>query len=424
MGRGPSVSSARGGCPARPPRSSVLPVAEVNDDEIQRFRALVRVPTVSYADEAAIAAGPFVKFVDLLAESFPLLHEHLTCTRILEHSLLFHWRGAATAIPSCSWPTTTWCRSTSGPWQLPPFGAESTTAPCRAAARSTTRARCSGCTSRRAPARRRLLPPRDVYLSFGGNEEMSGPGAPAAVDDLRSRGITPWLVLDEGGAIATPAFPVCSRRGGGRCLGEGPTTLGSVPRAEAGTPRLRPPSRPPRGSRTPCTPEKRQFSASLPSRRSRCSPGSRRTSPRRCGRCSPSPAGSPPRVFSWRPAASPPHSCIRPSPRPCSTAARAQRHRLERHGDAQPPHPRRRHRRVGDRARAPAYPRSQSSARGPRGGPRARSRPRQRPVRPLTSTIAELFADAVPTPYVMMAATDSRWFTAICLRSTGSRRSG
>ena len=27
-----------------------------------------------------------------------------------------------------------------------------------------------------------------------------------------------------------------------------------------------------------------------------------------------------------------------------------------------------------------------------------------------------MFADAVPTPYVMMAATDSRYFTAICPR--------
>jgi carboxypeptidase PM20D1 len=34
----------------------------------------------------------------------------------------------------------------------------------------------------------------------------------------------------------------------------------------------------------------------------------------------------------------------------------------------------------------------------------------------LTSTIEEVFEDAVPTPYVMMAATDSRFFTAICPR--------
>jgi carboxypeptidase PM20D1 len=34
----------------------------------------------------------------------------------------------------------------------------------------------------------------------------------------------------------------------------------------------------------------------------------------------------------------------------------------------------------------------------------------------LSSTITELFHDAVPTPYVMMAATDSRYFTELCPR--------
>ena len=34
----------------------------------------------------------------------------------------------------------------------------------------------------------------------------------------------------------------------------------------------------------------------------------------------------------------------------------------------------------------------------------------------IESTVAELFPDAVPAPYVMMAATDSRHFTAICER--------
>ena len=34
----------------------------------------------------------------------------------------------------------------------------------------------------------------------------------------------------------------------------------------------------------------------------------------------------------------------------------------------------------------------------------------------IESTVAELFPDAVPAPYVMMAATDSRHFTHICER--------
>ncbi|WP_084079233.1 M20/M25/M40 family metallo-hydrolase [Demequina sp. NBRC 110057] len=50
-------------------------------------------------------------------------------------------------------------------------------------------------------------PARDVYLLFGADEEQHGPSAVAAVAALEERGIEPWLVLDEGGAVALEAFP-------------------------------------------------------------------------------------------------------------------------------------------------------------------------------------------------------------------------
>ncbi|MHA7305546.1 M20/M25/M40 family metallo-hydrolase [Arthrobacter sp. TMN-49] len=50
-------------------------------------------------------------------------------------------------------------------------------------------------------------PGHDLYVSLGNNEETAGDSAAAAAELLARRGVAPWLVLDEGGAVAQDAFP-------------------------------------------------------------------------------------------------------------------------------------------------------------------------------------------------------------------------
>lgn len=52
-----------------------------------------------------------------------------------------------------------------------------------------------------------FVPARDVWLSFGSDEETGGASSAAAVEVLRERGVRPWVVLDEGGAVAGGALP-------------------------------------------------------------------------------------------------------------------------------------------------------------------------------------------------------------------------
>lgn len=67
-------------------------------------------------------------------------------------------------------------------------------------------------------------PTRTVFLSFGADEELSGTTAKAAAAHLLERGVEPWFVLDEGGAIVTEALPTVS----GRVAMIGATEKGSL----------------------------------------------------------------------------------------------------------------------------------------------------------------------------------------------------
>ena len=55
-------------------------------------------------------------------------------------------------------------------------------------------------------------PHRDLYLLLGSDEEVDGPSAVAAIAELERRGVTPVLVVDEGGAVTTGVIPGLTRQ--------------------------------------------------------------------------------------------------------------------------------------------------------------------------------------------------------------------
>lgn len=52
-----------------------------------------------------------------------------------------------------------------------------------------------------------FVPQHDVYFAFSGGEEINGNGAANIVDLLEQKGITPSMVVDEGGAVVENVFP-------------------------------------------------------------------------------------------------------------------------------------------------------------------------------------------------------------------------
>jgi carboxypeptidase PM20D1 len=178
---------------------------------VEKLQALVRIPTVSHRDPTRVDTAAFDDFVETLAELFPLLHEHLELTRISTHGLLFRWAGATADRPVVLMAHLD-VVPVEGTWQRDAFAAEIVEHEGEQVIWGRGTLDDKGCLAGICEAVEALLadgfaPAQDVWLSFGCDEEIMGQAARAAVDELDRRGVRPWFVLDEGGAIASEAFP-------------------------------------------------------------------------------------------------------------------------------------------------------------------------------------------------------------------------
>ncbi|MCZ4299940.1 M20/M25/M40 family metallo-hydrolase [Microbacterium oxydans] len=204
----------------------------------ERLSQMIRIPTVS-AELDERGPAPFEEFVALIAELYPLTHRGLRLERHTDFGLLFHWAGNGAAGRD---PLVLMAHydvvpvDESDAWTYPPFagtiadgsvygrGALDDKGPLLVVLEAVENLLADG-----------FVPSRDVYLSFGGNEETYGKAAEEIARVLRARGVMPWLVLDEGGAVVDAPLPFVPGRAAMIGVGEkGVMTLRLTARGEGG----------------------------------------------------------------------------------------------------------------------------------------------------------------------------------------------
>lgn len=175
----------------------------------ERLSKMIQIPTVS-AEIDERGMGPFEEFIALLSKLYPLTHKHLKLEMVTELGMLLHWKGNDSALD----PAVLMAHFDVVPvdendaWSYPPFaghiadgwvygrGALDDKGPLIIVIEAVEKLLRDG-----------FKPRRDVYLSFGGNEETFGDAAEKTAELLHSRGITPWIVIDEGGAVVDSPLP-------------------------------------------------------------------------------------------------------------------------------------------------------------------------------------------------------------------------
>lgn len=184
--------------------------AAADRSPLDRLRELVRFPTISRLDPAETDWAPFRGFIDRLPLLYPATHGALDRELVGEYSMLYHWEGRAAGPPTVLMAHYDVVSATDEGWSHPPFAAELDGDGELVWGRGTLDdkgALVATLEGIEAAVLAGHVPEHDVYLSFGHDEETAGSGAKAIVELLAGRGIRPGLVLDEGGAIVTGIFP-------------------------------------------------------------------------------------------------------------------------------------------------------------------------------------------------------------------------
>lgn len=164
----------------------------------KKLSRMVQYETESHVGEEQRAK--FLGFHKLLEELFPLVHQNLEKTEI-DGNLLFKWKGKSSEKPVVLMSHQDVVPA-EGDWIHPPYSGDIYAG--KVWGRGTADTKCSLMAFLQAVEEllaEGVVPENDVYLSSSCTEEISGDGCPKLVNEMKRRGVKPFLVCDEGGAI-------------------------------------------------------------------------------------------------------------------------------------------------------------------------------------------------------------------------------
>ena len=170
----------------------------------ERLSRLIQLDTVS----STVVAQGTGAFEALLEELYPLVHEHLAKERIGDRGFLFSWGAPDGAQPVVLMAHFDTVPAVAEEWSASPFSGDIADGVVHGRGAVDDK----GALVTVLDAVENLLaqgvaPARPVLVSLGGDEETLGASARAIADELHARGIRPWLIIDEGGAVVDAPLP-------------------------------------------------------------------------------------------------------------------------------------------------------------------------------------------------------------------------
>jgi len=175
---------------------------------VTSLQKLVQCKTISYQDSAREDDAEFQKLIDLLPVLFPDILNACTLQTFPGRALLFRWQGKASDKPAVMMSHYDVVPVAEELWEKPPFAGVLEDGVLWGRGTLDTKVTMNAALSAaNYLVKQGFQPSQDIYFAFSGGEEVNGEGAKHIVDYFARQGITPELVVDEGGAVVENVFP-------------------------------------------------------------------------------------------------------------------------------------------------------------------------------------------------------------------------
>lgn len=166
----------------------------------RKLSEMIRCETVSFPEQKDLTR--FYAFHETLRALFPRVFASLELTEI-DGNLLLFWKGKSSERPLVLMSHQDVVPA-EGSWAHAPFSGDIEGGKVWGRGASDTKCSVMGFFQAvEELLEEGFVPDNDVYLSSSCTEEWAGDGCPKLVQELKRRGVRPYLVCDEGGGIIT-----------------------------------------------------------------------------------------------------------------------------------------------------------------------------------------------------------------------------
>ena len=189
-------------------KSEATPIDFDKEAARDSLASLITCKTVSNVNPELEDDAEFEKLIGMLPSLYPNVYATCELIKFEGRGMLYRWRGKGDGQPAVLMAHYDVVPVNEEGWEVDPFAAVVKDGVMWGRGTLDTKVTFNAILF----AAEHLIntgytPECDVYFAFSGCEEVNGPGASHIVDYFEKEGITPALVLDEGGAVVENAFP-------------------------------------------------------------------------------------------------------------------------------------------------------------------------------------------------------------------------